>query len=156
MPSRTDRTRAMTVAGFLVLLATPRGFAADVPRFSTVISLAENPVISERLEAARDNIEVQDWHKATAILQSVLDDRQDVFVPVRRRGQAALAFFFGRAWLDDGTLAVGTGEGEMTDRLARGMPVALQVTLLGMLALALLGWRWSYGWRWEAMPEGRL
>jgi hypothetical protein len=72
---------------------------------------------------------------------------------VRHRGQAALAFFLGKAWLDDGTLAVRTGEGDLTDRLAGSYPVGLQVTLLGMLALALLGWRWAYGWRWEAMPS---
>jgi hypothetical protein len=72
---------------------------------------------------------------------------------IRRRTQAMLAFFLGAAWLKDGTLAQETGEGELTDRLAGTYPVALQGTLLGMLVLAVLGWRWSYGWRWEAMPS---
>jgi hypothetical protein len=30
----------------------------------------------------------------------------------------------------------------------------MQSTLLGMLLLAFLGWRWSYGWRRESMPAG--
>jgi hypothetical protein len=28
----------------------------------------------------------------------------------------------------------------------------LQSWLAGMLVLALVGWRWSYAWRWESFP----
>src|SRR5262249_60765258 len=44
------------------------------------------------------------------------------------------------------------GEEEMPAWLARAYPMTLQATLLAVLALAFLGWRWSYGWRWEGMP----
>ena len=36
--------------------------------------------------------------------------------------------------------------------LADGYKGTLQAVMLGMLVLALLGWRWSYGWRWESIP----
>jgi hypothetical protein len=32
------------------------------------------------------------------------------------------------------------------------IPVSLYVSLFGMLFLALLGWRWTYGWRFHAAP----
>ena len=86
MPRSTNRTLALATAGFLALLAAAPGLAADVPRFSTVIGLAEDPDVSRRLEAARDNIEAEAWRKAVAILQSVLDAQEDVFVPQRRLG----------------------------------------------------------------------
>ncbi len=70
---------------------------------------------------------------------------------LRRRLEAGLAFFFGRDWLDNGTLAE-KGEGEMPEQLAGSYPWILQGTLLALLLLAALGWRWTYGWRWEAMP----
>ena len=37
----------------------------------------------------------------------------------------------------------------LMERSYRG---ALHAALLGTLALAALGWRWSYGWRKESMP----
>jgi hypothetical protein len=72
---------------------------------------------------------------------------------VRRRLHAGLAFLLGERWLKDGTLAETTGEGELPDRVSWGYDVALQGTLLGMILLGLLGWRWTYGWRWEALPS---
>jgi 4-amino-4-deoxy-L-arabinose transferase-like glycosyltransferase len=73
---------------------------------------------------------------------------------VRRRIHAAVAFFLGERWLNNGTLAEGTGQSEegVPEWLERGYPVTLQAVLLGMLGLAFLGWRWSYGWRWESVP----
>jgi hypothetical protein len=74
---------------------------------------------------------------------------------LRRRLRASLDFLFGKQWFEDGTLAetVSPPEGEIPERFAGAVPVVLQGTLLGMLFLALLGWRWTYGWRWEAMPS---
>jgi 4-amino-4-deoxy-L-arabinose transferase-like glycosyltransferase len=73
---------------------------------------------------------------------------------LRRRLQAGLAFFFGERWLRDGTLAEEIkGEGEMPERLAASYPAILQGTLLALLLLAVLGWRWTYAWRWEARPS---
>jgi hypothetical protein len=82
------------------------------------------------------------------------DARQHPDAALRRRLQAALAFLVGADWLRNGTLAetVSPPEGDMPERLGLALPAALQATLLGMLALAFLGWRWSYGWRWESLP----
>ncbi len=73
---------------------------------------------------------------------------------VQRRLHALLAFLVGDRWLRDGTLAEPTDEtGEnMPAWLARAYPVTLQAVLLGLLVLAFLGWRWSFGWRWESIP----
>lgn len=74
----------------------------------------------------------------------------------RRRTYAAIAFFVGDDWLRDGTLAEWTGsegnEESYPAWLPRLYPAAFQGVLLGMLALALLGWRWSFAHRWESMP----
>ena len=32
------------------------------------------------------------------------------------------------------------------------VPLVLLSFLLAVLALGFLGWRWSYGWRWESIP----
>jgi hypothetical protein len=70
------------------------------------------------------------------------------------RIHAALAFFLGDSWLSNGTLAEPiTRAVPMPEGLARWYAWILQLTLLVMLGLALLGWRWTYGWSWEAMPS---
>jgi hypothetical protein len=72
---------------------------------------------------------------------------------LRRRLQAGLAFVFGTRWFKDGHLAAETSSGgAMPGWLAGWYEPALQGALLAMLLLAALGWRWSYGWRWESMP----
>jgi hypothetical protein len=35
--------------------------------------------------------------------------------------------------------------------LENSYKATLQGALLAMLLLAMLGWRWSYGWRWESV-----
>jgi 4-amino-4-deoxy-L-arabinose transferase-like glycosyltransferase len=76
---------------------------------------------------------------------------------LRRRMEAGLDFLFGRRWFEEGTLAEAIspseGGGELPEQYAGAVPVILQGTLLGMLFLALIGWRWTYGWRWESMPS---
>lgn len=73
---------------------------------------------------------------------------------VRRRMIAGLDFLFGERWFKDGQLADRIGsEDAMPDWLARSYPVVLQSTLLGLLALGFLGWRWTYAWRSSAMPS---
>jgi hypothetical protein len=73
---------------------------------------------------------------------------------LRRRLQAGLDFFFGARWFKDGQLAehASPGETAMPDWLARSYPVTLQAVLLGLVLLGLLGWRWTYGWRFDSMP----
>jgi 4-amino-4-deoxy-L-arabinose transferase-like glycosyltransferase len=79
--------------------------------------------------------------------------RKDPAAAAQRRLRAAVMFLFGERWLQNGGLADVTPEGErsMPD-LARSYPLVLPATLLVLLALGFLGWRWSYGWRAWSMP----
>jgi hypothetical protein len=73
----------------------------------------------------------------------------------QRRLRAGLNFLFGEAWFTDGHLAR-TDPGStatVPDWLGQSSAAALAASLLAMLTLGVLGWRWSYGWRWEAMPS---
>lgn len=73
---------------------------------------------------------------------------------VRRRLRAGLYFVFGERWFSRERLADPTGSEEIAPTwLAWSYPVVLESTLLGMLLLGLLGWRWTYGWRTLAMPS---
>jgi 4-amino-4-deoxy-L-arabinose transferase-like glycosyltransferase len=68
-----------------------------------------------------------------------------------RRLRAGLSFFLGEHWFHKGELASLTGEA-MPDWLRHSYPSILQGSLLVVLLLALLGWRWTFGWRFESMP----
>jgi hypothetical protein len=85
------------------------------------------------------------------VLQEVRDRPAET---LQRRLRAWLGFYVGTRWLADGTVAEPTsaGEGSMPEWLARWHPVALQGSLLGLLVLGALGWRLTYGWRFESMP----
>lgn len=74
---------------------------------------------------------------------------------LRRRLQAGLVFLFGEEWMKHGVLWRSSESEDRTlpDWLARSYPSLLYGSLLGMLALGLLGWRWTYAWRAEAMPS---
>jgi 4-amino-4-deoxy-L-arabinose transferase-like glycosyltransferase len=73
---------------------------------------------------------------------------------VRRRLRAALDFLFGERWFKEGQFVETIeSESDMPEWLAGRYSVVLESTMLGMLALALLGWRWTYGWRSAAMPS---
>jgi hypothetical protein len=76
--------------------------------------------------------------------------RADPDRALQRRVWAALYFLLGERWF----------EHPFTDqRLAKrpGAPAAggtlLHASLLAVFALAFLGWRWTYAWRFEAMPS---
>ncbi|HEY7308587.1 MAG TPA: glycosyltransferase family 39 protein [Gemmataceae bacterium] len=71
---------------------------------------------------------------------------------VRRRSLAGLDFLFGERWFTEGRLADVADSGEPPNWLAWSYPVVLESTLLGMVLLGLLGWRWTYAWRFRAMP----
>lgn len=74
---------------------------------------------------------------------------------VKRRVHAFLAFFLGDHWLtQEGKLAEEneSEEATMPEQLRTGYPMLLQTWLGAMLLLALVGWRWSYAWRWESFP----
>jgi 4-amino-4-deoxy-L-arabinose transferase-like glycosyltransferase len=71
---------------------------------------------------------------------------------VHRRLRAGVDFLFGQRWFQANRLAEST-ESAAPDWLAGSYSVILESTLLGMLFLGLLGWRWTYGWRSSAMPS---
>jgi hypothetical protein len=106
---------------------------------------------------------------ATRAQDEVVRDQVDT---VNRRLAAGLYFFFGERWFRDRQFAernplgeeglVGKNAPAATDVAdseptpgwwERTYPGALAGTMLGMLILGVLGWRWSYGWRFTAMPS---
>ena len=76
----------------------------------------------------------------------------------QRRLRAGLGFFFGTTWLtgfpQERAFVRESGAGlEVVPEWLSGLvPALLPGSLLGILVLGALGWRWSYGWRHEAMP----
>jgi 4-amino-4-deoxy-L-arabinose transferase-like glycosyltransferase len=72
---------------------------------------------------------------------------------VQRRVNAALYFLLGERWFADGQVAEVTGTSDtMPEWLKDSYQGVLTGVLAGMLFLGFLGWRWSYGWRWESVP----
>jgi hypothetical protein len=67
---------------------------------------------------------------------------------LQRRLMAGLGFFLGDDWLTQHRLWRDLPEGGS----AGPFPVWLTASLIFMLVLAPLGWRWSFGWRRESMP----
>jgi 4-amino-4-deoxy-L-arabinose transferase-like glycosyltransferase len=73
---------------------------------------------------------------------------------VRRRLRAGLDFLCGERWFTEGRLALSTGaEANMPPWLAGSYAVILESALLLLVVLGLLGWRWTYAWRFRAMPS---
>jgi hypothetical protein len=83
---------------------------------------------------------------ADDVLKQIQRDPAGAF---RHRFEAASCFFLGHEWAR--RLAVESAE--MPDWLASSCPAILYGSLLALLVLGVLGWRWSYGWRREAMPS---
>jgi 4-amino-4-deoxy-L-arabinose transferase-like glycosyltransferase len=72
---------------------------------------------------------------------------------VTRRLWAGLKFIFGANWFTDKTLARATPDVPAAgppEWVADGAQGALAASLLVMIVLGLLGWRFSFGWRKEA------
>jgi hypothetical protein len=74
---------------------------------------------------------------------------------VQRRIWAGLDFLFGASWFSDHRLSHGDAlaQEDVPDWLARSAKSLLAGSLLIMLLFGLLGWRWSFRWRFEAMPS---
>jgi hypothetical protein len=93
---------------------------------------------------------------AGGVLQEVRDNPLGT---VQRRIWAGLYFFFGEQWFKDQKLwqanEGGTESSEglaMPSWLPAAYPLALTGTLLGVLLLGALGWRWTYAWWRLSMP----
>jgi 4-amino-4-deoxy-L-arabinose transferase-like glycosyltransferase len=123
-----------TEEALLTRLASARGQSADDLRRS----LGEMPQ-RERY-----------WGLAQDVVNEV---QRDASVTLNRRTWAGLSFVFGEKWLDDWQAweAVESG-GAFPPWLASSFPAIVAGVLLAMLALAFLGWRWTYAWQREAMP----
>lgn len=74
---------------------------------------------------------------------------------VQRRLTAGLNFFFGEKWFDERKLvrAEAGSEASLPPWLAGSYRGILLGALFGMLLLGVLGWRWTYAWRHEALPS---
>jgi 4-amino-4-deoxy-L-arabinose transferase-like glycosyltransferase len=116
--------------------------------------MMESPTITELRTAAREERLSQPARYARLGKAVTAEVRDRPARTLERRLRATLAFFLGYRWLTDGEFAEPADEtGEISpDWLARSYPAALQGTMLVMLMLGFLGWRWSYGWRWESVP----
>jgi len=66
---------------------------------------------------------------------------------VRLRVRALLYFVFGENWFKAGDLCRIEYTGSLPKLIRHDYPLILQSTLLALLLLHLLGWRWTYGWR---------
>jgi 4-amino-4-deoxy-L-arabinose transferase-like glycosyltransferase len=122
--------------------------------------LADGGPLTERMREAAPAAELEKVPRQTVryarlgalVRQEVRDQPAET---LRRRLQAGFAFLCGARWFhQDGQLAAEAvpGETTMPDWLARAYPVTLQAVLLALLLLGLLGWRWTYGWRFDALP----
>jgi hypothetical protein len=83
------------------------------------------------------------------LAHAVLDQlRTNPVGSLRRRLYAAAYFLVGEQFFTQHRLAEPTGSGEPLP----GVEEALTGTLVGVFALAFLGWRWSYAWRRTSQP----
>lgn len=91
------------------------------------------------------------------LAQEYLDEaRSNVAGTLGRRIWAGLYFFFGADWFKKGKLWRNVPEDSASNALPvwleQSYPALLTGSLLGVLLLGVLGWRWTFPWRQEAMP----
>jgi hypothetical protein len=76
----------------------------------------------------------------------------DPAAALRGRFLAAGCFVFGERRLNGHDLLLEGWASNLPPAVKADAPLALEASLLALLLLALLGWRWTYGWRRESMP----
>jgi hypothetical protein len=121
-------------------------------------------------ETARRLAEMpQDRRYATFAAAALDEARANPLATVQRRIWAGLYFVFGEEWFRDRqlwrtveapTLVAEDAEAKpepvaeppVTGWVRGAAPLLLTGTLLGVLLLSVLGWRWTYAWRAESMP----
>jgi Dolichyl-phosphate-mannose-protein mannosyltransferase len=85
----------------------------------------------------------------TKLAQHVLDEvRSHPVATIQRRVHAWLDFWMSERFFTDKRVADETGEPQPANT-----ELILNAALFAMLFLALLGWRWTYGWRKDSMPS---
>ena len=74
---------------------------------------------------------------------------------VQHRLEAGVSFYLGEEFLTQRQLwrTDSAVESQGPDWWTRSYPIFLTGSLLGMLLLGVLGWRWTYAWRGEALPS---
>lgn len=168
------------LAALLALLGFVNGLAPWTVRnwqlFEKVVPIVEStyyhlwvgnkpPAIEEPDKADRADVDVPlakleqigaewqtlDGHYAHEIWRAMSTQPAET---VRRRLRAGLDFVFGEHWFTKEQFAEPTGSEEIEPTwLAWTYPILLESTMLVLLTLGLLGWRWTYGWRTNAMPS---
>lgn len=114
--------------------------------------LAQEPDI--RLDALEQLPQPQRYRKLADL--TLREVQNDPAATLRRRLQAGLYFLFGQHWFQTGELwqrEPTAAENALPDWLSRECSVLFQSSLLAMLLLSLLGWRWTAEWKHEAMPS---
>jgi hypothetical protein len=73
---------------------------------------------------------------------------------INHRLESAITFFLGQEWLKNRAMwQQNTGDQPaLPGWLDNAYPAIFLGTAIGMLGLAILGWRWSYGWRSTSLP----
>jgi 4-amino-4-deoxy-L-arabinose transferase-like glycosyltransferase len=72
---------------------------------------------------------------------------------INRRLTATVSFLLGERWLGKGEVWYLAGStSDLPEWLGQSFAAILLGTLLAMLLLALVGWRWSYAWRLASGP----
>jgi 4-amino-4-deoxy-L-arabinose transferase-like glycosyltransferase len=121
------------------------------------------PVMREALAEARGQEQPAQIPGAVSAEDQVREMREDMLNQVRqhpaltleRRLEAGVSFFLGQRWLNDRTLyrEDPNALADAPDWLVGSVATLLAGGLLIMLLLGALGWRWTYGWKHEAMPS---
>jgi 4-amino-4-deoxy-L-arabinose transferase-like glycosyltransferase len=80
--------------------------------------------------------------------------RDDTASTLQRRLRSGLCFFFGANWFQGANpwAEERKSSREIPEWLDRSYPAILFGTLFSLLLLGVMGWRWSYAWRWESLP----
>jgi 4-amino-4-deoxy-L-arabinose transferase-like glycosyltransferase len=140
-----DEPLPVVSSAYLHLWMGNNPYVSGGPATPELLQSAPNPKLwSESNQAARYAL------LGREVSQEVRDHPVQT---LRRRMRAAIMFFVGARWLKDGSLAEPTDDpaSAMPNWLEEAYPLWLQAVLLAMMGLAVLGWRWSYGWRWESV-----
>jgi 4-amino-4-deoxy-L-arabinose transferase-like glycosyltransferase len=76
---------------------------------------------------------------------------EDPSATLGHRLNAGICFLVGGSWLHEHRLSTASDPGEdIPEWLAQSLEPSLRGSLLVMLLLATLGWRWSAGWAWQS------
>lgn len=130
----------------------PAATGGPLPEASLRAALAKEPDI--RLDVLEQLPQPERYRKlADLTAREVADDPAGT---LRRRLRAGLYFCFGQQWFQTGEAWQRTAAAEeaaLPDWLNQSCGTIFQGSLLAMLLLGLLGWRWTAAWRYEAMPS---